>query len=35
MADKDGFYRNLIDNLGEGVYFVEPGAPHHILEQGG
>ena len=23
MADKDGFYRNLINNLGEGVYFVD------------
>ena len=23
MADKDDFYRNLIDNLGEGVYFVD------------
>jgi diguanylate cyclase (GGDEF)-like protein/PAS domain S-box-containing protein len=23
MADKDDFYRNLIENLGEGIYFVD------------
>ncbi len=23
MADEDAFYRNLIDNLGEGIYFVD------------
>ena len=33
--NSDGFYRCLLDNMSEGVYFVDTQSKDHLLEQGG
>ena len=35
MANKTDFYRELIDNLYDGVYFVDRATRDNLLEQRG